>query len=202
MSASLPRVAEWLQQRFPVEQEILVQAGSEPIPGHLNRWWWCIGGTPAYLFVVQIISGILLTFYYVPSPDHAYESVQTITTDIRFGWFIRSVHRWASHLMIIAVLLHMTRVFFTGAYRAPREGNWMVGCLILLTTLGMGFTGERAERLPAGTLSPVHRYSQFGPPFDSQPLHQTGQHRQLATPAFDHSRFTDELRDETLRLAR
>ena len=141
MSASLPRVAEWLQQRFPVEQEILVQAGSEPIPGHLNRWWWCIGGTPAYLFVVQIISGILLTFYYVPSPDHAYESVQTITTDIRFGWFIRSVHRWASHLMIIAVLLHMTRVFFTGAYRAPREGNWMVGCLILLTTLGMGFTG-------------------------------------------------------------
>ena len=114
MSASLPRVGEWLQQRFPVEQELLVRAGSEPIPGHLNRWWWCIGGTPAYLFVVQVISGILLTFYYVPSPDHAYESVQAITTDIRFGWFIRSVHRWASHLMIVAVLLHMTRVFFTG----------------------------------------------------------------------------------------
>ena len=70
---------------------------------------------------MQVITGILLTFYYVPSPEFAYESVEAITTEVRFGWFIRSIHRWSSHLMIVALLLHMMRVFFTGAYRQPRE---------------------------------------------------------------------------------
>ena len=141
MAGLASRTGEWLNSRFPLDTELMRAAGSEPIPGHLHRWWWCIGGTPAYLFVVQVITGILLTFYYVPSPEFAYESVTAITTEVRFGWFIRSIHRWSSHLMIVAVLLHMMRVFFTGAYRKPRELNWMVGCGILLTTLGMGFTG-------------------------------------------------------------
>lgn len=141
MPHAVARAAEWVRDRVPIDVEFLRAAGSEPIPGHLKRWWWCIGGTPAYLFIVQLVSGILLTFYYVPSPDDAYESVHAITNDLRFGWFIRSVHRWSSHLMIVAVLLHMMRVFFTGAYRKPREINWMVGCTLLLLTLGMGFTG-------------------------------------------------------------
>lgn len=134
-------VSDWFRSRFPVDEDLLRAAGSEPIPGHLKRWWWCIGGTPAYLFLVQVVTGILLTFYYVPSPDFAYESVQAISNDVRFGWFMRSVHRWSSHLMIVTLLLHMMRVFFTGAYRRPREINWMIGCGLLLTTLGMGFTG-------------------------------------------------------------
>lgn len=133
--------SSWVRSRFPIDEDLLRAAGAEPIPGHLKRWWWCIGGTPAYLFFVQIVTGILLTFYYVPSPDLAYESVQAISTEVRFGWFIRSVHRWSSHLMIVTLLLHMMRVFFTGAYRKPRELNWMIGCGLLLTTLGMGFTG-------------------------------------------------------------
>jgi len=141
MVRAITQVGDWLKTRVPLDQDFLVAAGSEPIPGHLARWWWCIGGTPAYLFSVQLVTGILLTFYYVPSPEYAYESVQAIVTEVHFGWFIRSIHRWASHLMIVALLLHMMRVFFTGAYRAPREINWMVGCGILLTTLGMGFTG-------------------------------------------------------------
>ena len=140
MSASA-KPSEWVRSRFPIDEDFLRAAGSEPIPGHLKRWWWCIGGTPAYLFIVQVITGILLTFYYVPSPDLAYESVQAITTEVRFGWFIRSIHRWSSHLMIVALLLHMMRVYFTSAYRKPRELNWMIGCGLLLTTLGMGFTG-------------------------------------------------------------
>ncbi|MDE0263840.1 MAG: cytochrome bc complex cytochrome b subunit [Bryobacterales bacterium] len=133
--------ARWLRSRFPVDQEALTAIGSEPIPGHLRRWWWCIGGTPAYLFVVQIASGILLTFYYVPSPEFAYDSVAAISGEVRFGSYLRSIHKWSSHLMIIAMLLHMLRVFFTGAYRPPRELNWMVGCGLLLLTLGAGFTG-------------------------------------------------------------
>jgi len=115
--------------------------GREPVPGHLKRWWWCLGGTPAYLFIVQAITGVLLTFYYVPTPDEAYESVQLITNEIRFGWYIRSLHKWCANLMIIALLLHMMRVFFTGAYRKPREGNWILGCFLLLITLGFAFSG-------------------------------------------------------------
>ena len=139
---SLPSIAaRWLQSRFPVDQESLTAMGSEPIPGHLKRWWWCIGGTPAYLFLVQIVSGILLTFYYVPSQEFAYDSVIAITQEVRFGSYLRSIHKWSSHLMIIAMLLHMLRVFFTGAYRPPRELNWMIGCCLLLLTLGAGFTG-------------------------------------------------------------
>ncbi len=138
---TVSKVGDWLQIRFPMYEGFVRAAGSEPIPGHLKRWWWCIGGTPAYLFIVQVITGILLTFYYVPSADYAYESVQAISTEVSYGWFIRSIHRWSSHLMIVTLLLHMMRVFFTGAYRSPRELNWMVGCGLLLTTLGMGFTG-------------------------------------------------------------
>lgn len=91
--------------------------------------------------MVQIVSGILLTFYYVPSPDLAYDSVAAISGEVRFGSYIRSIHSWSSHLMIVTLLLHMMRVFFTGAYRPPRELNWMIGCCLLLMTLGAGFTG-------------------------------------------------------------
>ena len=115
--------------------------GSEPVPGHLKRWWWCLGGTPAYLFLIQAVTGVLLTFYFVPTPEKAYESVQLITDEIRFGWYIRSLHKWSATLMIIALLLHMMRVFFTGAYRKPREGNWILGCFLLMISLAFGFTG-------------------------------------------------------------
>lgn len=131
----------WLRSRFPVDKEAFVAFGSEPVPTHLKHWWWCLGGTPAYLFVVQLFTGILLTFYYVPDPEQAYESVKHITDSVAFGWYIRSLHRWSSHFMIIAVILHMMRVFFTGAYRKPRELNWMIGVGLLFVTLVFGFTG-------------------------------------------------------------
>lgn len=131
----------WLAARIPLDLEALRHFSNEPVPHHLKSWWWCLGGTPAYLFIVQAVSGILLTFYYVPDPAEAYESVQKISTVARYGWFIRSVHRWSSHLMIAAVILHMMRVFFTGAYRKPRELNWMVGVGLLAATLFFGFTG-------------------------------------------------------------
>jgi ubiquinol-cytochrome c reductase cytochrome b subunit/cytochrome b6 len=80
-------------------------------------------------------------FYYVPTPTEAYDSVTKITHEVRFGWYIRSIHKWASELMIVTVMLHMSRVYFTGAYRKPRELNWMVGVIILFVTLGLAFTG-------------------------------------------------------------
>lgn len=135
------RPGEWFLQRFPLNMRFLKAASSEPIPNHLKAWWFALGGTAGYLFLIQVVTGVLMAFYYVPNPEHAYESVQHITQDVPFGWYFRSLHRWSSHLMIVAVILHVLRVFFTGAYRKPREFNWMVGALILFCTLGLGFTG-------------------------------------------------------------
>ncbi len=130
-----------LETLFPFDWDLLRHAGAEPVPYHLKKWWFCLGGTPMYLFVVQVITGIALTFYYVPSPAEAYHSVFVITHDIRFGWFLRSLHKWSANLMIISVFLHLLRVYFTGAYRHPRELNWVFGFSLLGATLAFGFTG-------------------------------------------------------------
>ena len=126
----------WFQRLVPVDWNRLGDLTNEPVPNHLKRWWFCLGGTPAYLFIIQILSGLLMLFYYVPSPEQAYASVSAITNELRFGWFIRSLHKWSANFMIIAVFLHMLRVFFTGAYRRPRQLNWLVGSLLFLVTLG------------------------------------------------------------------
>ncbi len=134
-------VRGWLQDRLPVSGEQLRELTNEPVPYHLKRWWFALGGTPAYLFIVQIVTGILLAFYYQPSPATAYESVRYITEEVAFGWYIRGIHKWGATLMIAAVILHQMRVYFTGAYRKPREINWMVGMMLLICTLMIGFTG-------------------------------------------------------------
>ena len=131
----------WIAESFPVDQEALIKLTAEPIPNHLKRWWWALGGTPLYMFVVQVITGVMLIFYYVPDASKAYESVAYITYTAKFGWLIRSIHRWSSNIMIAALLLHMMRVFFTRSYRKPREMNWMFGVVLFLLTLMFGFTG-------------------------------------------------------------
>jgi len=135
------RLKQWWAERVPVDGEQLKALTNEPVPNHLKSWWFCLGGTPAYLFVVQIITGILLAFYYQAAPGAAYESVEYITNQVAFGWYIRSIHKWAATLMIAAVILHQIRVYFTGAYRRPREVNWVIGMGLLLVTLMIGFTG-------------------------------------------------------------
>jgi len=134
-------VTAWFKERLPIREGQLREFTNEPVPNHLKRWWFCLGGTPLYLFTIQIFTGILLAIYYQPSPQTAYESVRYITDEAAFGWYIRSLHKWAATLMIAAVILHQMRIFFTGAYRKPREINWMVGMFLLLCTLGLGFTG-------------------------------------------------------------
>lgn len=137
----MSKIKDWFIERIPLDLEPLKTFGSMPVPDHLRHWWWALGGTPAYLFIVQIITGVLLTFYYIPHVDHAYESVKNINEVVTYGWYIRSLHHWSASFMIIAVILHVTRVFFTGAYRKPRELNWMLGVMMLATTLIIGFTG-------------------------------------------------------------
>lgn len=137
----MSRLSDWFRERVPVSGDQLRELTNEPVPNHMKRWWYCLGGTPAYLFVVQVVTGILLAFYYQPSSTTAFESVRMITDDVAYGWYFRGLHKWAATLMIAAVVLHQMRVYFTGAYRRPRELNWLVGMCLLLTTLGLGFTG-------------------------------------------------------------
>jgi quinol-cytochrome oxidoreductase complex cytochrome b subunit len=134
-------IGGWIEERLPVSGEQLRELTNEPVPNHLKSWWFALGGTPAYLFLVQIVTGILLAVYYRPAPETAYESVRFITEEVAFGWFLRGMHKWGATLMIAAVILHQMRVFFTGAYRKPREINWMVGMCLLTATLMVGFTG-------------------------------------------------------------
>lgn len=135
------KVAKWLKERFPEADGDLSEMMDEPVPVHMKRWWFCLGGMPAYLFGIQIVTGILLSFYYQPSASTAYESIHYITDKVAYGGFIRNLHKWGATFMIAAVILHQIRVFFTGAYRKPRELNWMVGMCLLSLTLVIGFTG-------------------------------------------------------------
>jgi quinol-cytochrome oxidoreductase complex cytochrome b subunit len=134
-------IRNWFRERLPISQQQVFEVLDEPVPNHLKRWWFCLGGTPAYLFVVQIATGILLAFYYQPAPGTAYESVRYITHEAAYGWYFRSVHKWAATFMIASIVLHQMRVYFTGAYRKPREINWMVGICLLMCSLLIGFTG-------------------------------------------------------------
>ena len=102
---------------------------------------WYLGVVSTVLFGSLLASGIYLMFFYLPSPSSAYGDMQTIQTQVAFGQFIRNVHRWSAHLMVLTVAAHMARVFYRGAYKSPREFNWAVGVIMLLLTLLLSFTG-------------------------------------------------------------
>ena len=105
------------------------------------NWWYTLGSASLFLFVMQGVTGIFLMIYYVPSPENAYNSIQFIMNDVSYGWLIRGIHHWGATLMVLVVFAHMLRTFFFGAYKFPREITWMTGVVLLLATLGMGFTG-------------------------------------------------------------
>ncbi|MCB1000527.1 MAG: cytochrome b N-terminal domain-containing protein [Acidimicrobiales bacterium] len=105
------------------------------------RYSWYLGVISTVLLGSLVASGVYLMFFYVPSPAQAYTNIQTIQTEVAFGQYVRNVHRWSAHLMVLAVAAHMARVFYRGAYKPPREFNWVIGVVLLLLTLLMSFTG-------------------------------------------------------------
>src|SRR5512136_2384051 len=100
-------------------------------PEPLGNWWNTLGSASLFLFILQGATGIFLTVYYTPSPDHAYDSIQYIMNDVAFGWLIRGIHHWGSTLMVIVVFLHMLRTFYFAAYKYPRELTWLTGVFLL-----------------------------------------------------------------------
>jgi quinol-cytochrome oxidoreductase complex cytochrome b subunit len=110
------------------------------VPGDTN-WFQTLGAATLTAFLVQALTGVILAMYYKPDPQNAYASIQYITNDLTFGWLVRGMHRWGASLFIILMFMHMGRVFLFGAYKYPRELNWIVGVLLLALGMFEGFTG-------------------------------------------------------------
>jgi quinol---cytochrome c reductase cytochrome b subunit, bacillus type len=106
-----------------------------------SSWWHTLGSATLTAFLVQAGTGVVLAMYYKPHPDTAYESIQQITNDVTLGWLVRGMHKWGASVFIILMFFHMARVFLFGAYKYPRELNWIVGVLILLLGMLEGFAG-------------------------------------------------------------
>jgi ubiquinol-cytochrome c reductase cytochrome b subunit len=136
------KIRPWLAQRFnmPVVEEFVEHQAGKPLPPHTG-FWHTFGSLSLYLFLNQIVTGILLMIYYRPTTNTAFESIRFIMTKAHFGWLIRGLHAWGATLMVLCVLVHMMRTFFMGAYKKPRELTWVLGVFIFGCTITFGFTG-------------------------------------------------------------
>ena len=135
----MPSPLRWLDQRLDlagIKRTLL----DREVPDRLT-WWHTLGSATLTVFVVQIVTGTMLATYYAASPDHAYSSIQYIQREVASGALVRGIHHWGSSAMVVLVLAHMIRVFSMGAYKYPREANWVLGSLMFILVLGFGFTG-------------------------------------------------------------
>ncbi|MCB1033924.1 MAG: cytochrome bc complex cytochrome b subunit [Acidobacteria bacterium] len=134
------RLQTWLGERLPMKatSDFL---SHKTVPVHRYTILYYFGGMTLFFFLVQVVTGILLMLYYRPSADEAFESVQFIMTTVPFGWLIRSLHSWSANLMVFFAFVHLATVFFTKAYRPPRELTWVTGCILLFLALAFGFSG-------------------------------------------------------------
>jgi cytochrome b6 len=133
-------IFSWLDKRFNLTP-LIDFLSKKQVPIHNHTIWYYMGGVTLFLFIVQLISGILLLFYYRPGADSAYESIRFILTKVNFGWLVRSIHSWSANLMILFAFIHMFSTYFTRAYRKPRELTWVTGFILLLIAMAFGFSG-------------------------------------------------------------
>ncbi|HYA87005.1 MAG TPA: cytochrome b N-terminal domain-containing protein [Nitrospirota bacterium] len=133
------RLIAWLDERIEIRKHWKAFA-VRPVPGGAS-WFYVLGASLVFLFLLQMASGIFLSLYYVPTPDHAYASVKFIQNEAPFGNFIRGLHHWGASFMMVLVALHMLRVFTFGAYKKPREAVWLIGVFLVMLVGGFAFTG-------------------------------------------------------------
>jgi quinol-cytochrome oxidoreductase complex cytochrome b subunit len=152
---TIRRSAAWrsiFRQPYPADERSRAMAVMNNVFLHLHpvrvrqhavkfAYTFCLGGLSFFLFLVLTITGVYLMFFYVPSATQAYNDILRIQSEVVFGLLTRNVHRWAAHLMVFFVFLHMMRVFYHGAYKPPREFNWVVGVVLLFLTLFLSYTG-------------------------------------------------------------
>ncbi len=134
------KVYGWLDERFKLDDLINFMKKKE-VPLYRGTIWYYFGGITLLLFIIQVVTGMLLLLYYKGSSELAFESVRFISAKVKFGWLIRSIHSWSANLMVLSAFIHMFSVFFTKAYKKPRELTWYSGFLLLVLAMGFGFTG-------------------------------------------------------------
>jgi quinol-cytochrome oxidoreductase complex cytochrome b subunit len=133
---------DWFRERTGFDRvwEVLFARRVPEAKGPVS-WLYTLGSASLFVFAVQAVTGTLLAMNYVPSPDHAYDSVNFINNEVLCGSFLRGLHHWGASVMLILVVLHLLRVYFMGAYKYPREGTWIAGVGLLLVVVLFGFTG-------------------------------------------------------------
>ncbi|WP_174613594.1 menaquinol-cytochrome c reductase cytochrome b subunit [Virgibacillus ihumii] len=142
----LQKIYDWIDDRIDITP-LWRDIADHEVPEHVNpahhfsAFVYCFGGLTFFVVVIQILSGMFLTMYYVPDIENAWRSVYYLQTEVAHGQIVRGMHHWGASVVIVMLLLHTLRVFFQGAYKKPRELNWMVGVLLFFTMLGLGFTG-------------------------------------------------------------
>jgi ubiquinol-cytochrome c reductase cytochrome b subunit len=134
-------LGKWFDHRLQLAAPIR-EAAEHAIPRNTASWWYVFGSAALTVLMLQLVTGILLAFVYVPSAGEAWSSLQALNHSVTLGWFIRAMHGWGSNFMVALVLIHMAQVFLFGAYKYPRELTWTLGIFLLLMTLGMAFTGQ------------------------------------------------------------
>ena len=134
-------LALWLEERLQIRRLLEATAGHK-VPANTNSWFYVLGSGTLLCFVLQIVTGICLAFVYVPSADRAWTSLQYLNHQQALGWLLRALHNWGSIFMVGIMTLHMMQTFLFGAYKFPRELTWISGCVLLVCTLGMAFTGQ------------------------------------------------------------
>jgi cytochrome b6 len=134
------KIWEWLDDRLGLA-DVGKLAEKKEVPVHRHTIWYYLGGMTLFLFLIQVATGILLLFYYRPSAEDAYESIQFLMAEVQFGWLIRSIHSWSANLMIFTAFLHLFSVLLLRAYRKPREITWFSGVVLLGLAMAFGFTG-------------------------------------------------------------
>ncbi len=137
---TLSDIKNFVYQRLPVA-EATALLENKRVPVHKYSPFYYLGGICLYLLVIQVITGILLLFYYQPTEAEAYQSIKFIMTKVSFGWLVRSLHAWSANLLILALFVHLFSTFLLKAYRKPRELTWMTGFGLFAVCLGLGFTG-------------------------------------------------------------
>jgi menaquinol-cytochrome c reductase cytochrome b subunit len=132
-------IADWTEERTGVVT-MLEHFLYEPVPKR-GKWLYTLGSATLFLINLQFLTGILLLFYYVPTTDNAWDSIYYIMTEVYFGPLIRGIHFWSANILMIVIGLHMLRTFFSGAYKAPREINWVIGVFLIMLVTILAFTG-------------------------------------------------------------
>jgi len=135
----ITQLLDWFDERIKL-RALWNTITDRPIPGG-SSWFYVLGASLAFIFTLQMVSGIFLALYYAPTPDHAYASVKYIQNEAPFGSFVRGLHHWGAGFMMVLVALHMLRVFVFGSYKKPREIVWLLGVGLILIVGGFAFTG-------------------------------------------------------------